>query len=121
MSDILKMFNTVMKSLFKKSACEMYPVKKPEFYENTKGHIAIEKSKCILCTLCDKKCPTGAIAVNREARKWEIDRGKCILCGVCIEVCRPNCLAMDKQYSEPVASQKVEVVEIPVPEKKEQK
>jgi len=117
MSDILKMCHMVVKSLFKKSACHMYPVKPATFYKRTRGHIAIEPTKCILCTLCEKKCPTGAIRVDRNARKWEIDYFKCILCNNCIENCKPNCLKMENVYSAPVTSRDPAVVTVMIPEK----
>lgn len=113
MSDILQIFNTIIKSLFKKSACGMYPVQPATFYENTKGHIEIDASKCILCTLCAKKCPTGAIQVDRAARTWQIDHGKCILCNNCIESCRPQCLRMMNQYAVPTNQHMVNKVSIP--------
>jgi len=113
MSDILKMFGTVIKNLFKKSACDMYPVKQPQIYENTRGHIGIDAPECILCSLCAKKCPTHALAVDREARTWAIERGKCILCNRCVEVCPKKCLMMEQKYSAPMAEQKAEVIDIP--------
>jgi len=119
MSDILTMFKTIMQNLFKKSACDMYPVKKPHLYENTRGHIGINAPECILCSLCVKKCPTHALAVDKEARTWAVERGKCILCNRCVEACPKKCLMMKQQYSAPVAEQKSEVVDIPAqaPEK----
>lgn len=117
MTDIFQIFRTIIKSLFNKSACDMYPVKPAKFYDKTKGHIAIEAKKCILCTMCAKKCPTGAITVNRAGREWAIDFGKCILCNACTEVCPPKCLSMHHQYSAPVTEQKLHVVKIPVSKK----
>jgi len=113
MSDILKMFTTVIKSLFKKSTCRQYPFKKPVFFDRTKGHIQIDRERCILCSLCDKRCPTGAINVDRNARTWAINSYKCILCFRCVEVCPVTCLAMQQQYSAPEEIKKSEVVEIP--------
>lgn len=113
MPDILKMFKTVMSSLFKKSACDRYPFKKPTYYPITKGHIAIDAPKCILCSICAKKCPTNAIIVEKENRKWAIDHGKCILCNNCVEVCPKKCLMMDTQYAPPSVTQKMDVVRIP--------
>lgn len=113
MSDILKMFGTVVKNLFKKSACDMYPVKQPHAYENTRGHIEIDAPNCILCSLCVKKCPTHALVVKREERTWEIDRGKCILCSRCVEACPKKCLLMQQKYSAPFVKQGSEVVDIP--------
>ncbi len=52
----MKMLGTVLKHLFIGSPCKMYPFKKPVYYDNTRGKILIDTSKCITCTLCDKKC-----------------------------------------------------------------
>lgn len=113
MVDILAMFKTVITSLFKKTACDMYPFKKPTWYKLTKGHIAIDAPNCILCTICDKKCPTHAISVKKEVRTWQIDHGKCILCNNCVAVCPKKCLTMDTQYAPPSATKKVDLVAIP--------
>ena len=41
---------------------------------------------CTGCTICMKKCPTGAITgVLKELH--ELDTEKCIKCGICYEVC----------------------------------
>jgi formate hydrogenlyase subunit 6/NADH:ubiquinone oxidoreductase subunit I len=116
MSDILQMFTTIIKSLFKKSACKMYPVLPATFYERTKGHIVIEAEKCILCSLCARKCPTNAIQVNRALRTWQIDHGKCIVCNNCVDNCPPKCLAMANQYAEPTTQHTI--YKVSVPEKK---
>lgn len=113
MGDILTMFKTVITSLFKKSACDMYPFKKPTWYKLTKGHIVIDAPKCILCSICARKCPTYAINVDKASRKWEIDHGKCILCNNCIGACPTKCLTMDQQYKAPSITQKLDTVQIP--------
>jgi ech hydrogenase subunit F len=115
MSDILQMFGLVIKSLFKKSACDMYPVKKPEFYDRSRGRLAIEESKCILCSLCARKCPTSAITVDRNHQKWTIDHGKCILCERCVEACPTKCLHMAKQYTPPTTTKQLEEAHPPPP------
>jgi len=115
MSDILQMFGLVIKSLFKKSACDMYPVKKPEFYDQSRGRLAIEESKCILCSICARKCPTGAITVDRNKQLWSIDHGKCILCERCVEACPPKCLHMAQQYAAPSTAKHIEEAHPPPP------
>jgi NADH:ubiquinone oxidoreductase subunit F (NADH-binding)/Pyruvate/2-oxoacid:ferredoxin oxidoreductase delta subunit/(2Fe-2S) ferredoxin len=47
---------------------------------------SIDESKCTGCTLCAKKCPTGAIKGARKSPHYVITE-KCIGCGTCIDVC----------------------------------
>jgi ech hydrogenase subunit F len=105
---VLVMLKTATKNLFSKSACKMYPFREPVLFERSRGRIESESSKCILCTLCEKRCPTGAIVVDRDRLTWEIDRFKCILCGNCIEGCKPNALRMVNHYTGPVLKKQVE-------------
>lgn len=113
MTDILKMFKVVMKAFFRKSACGMYPHKPAHSYPNSRGHIEIEKDKCILCTICDKRCPTGAIQVDRNGKTWAIDHFKCIYCNNCVDVCPKKCLHMVTPYSAPESSKEIVTVDIP--------
>ncbi len=75
---VLTIWKTLARSLFGKPACKMYPAEPPVFFERTRGRIEMEASLCIVCTLCARKCPTGAILVDKEKNRWEIDRFKCI-------------------------------------------
>jgi ech hydrogenase subunit F len=92
---------TIIGSLFSKPATLMYPVKPAKVYKNTRGSIAIEIDKCILCGLCSKRCPTDAIEVDKPARKWQIDRLRCCTCAACVEVCPTKCLSMANNYTTP--------------------
>ena len=55
---------------------------------------ANDQEKCVYCTLCAKKCPQGAIAVDRAAKTWALDGKKCIGCGLCAASCPKKCLTM---------------------------
>ena len=118
---VLVMAKTATKSLFSKSACKMYPAREPVLYERTRGRIEIGSSKCIVCTLCAKRCPTGAIVVDREKHTWQIDRFKCILCGNCVEGCKPNALSMVNHYTGPVTQKKIERYTVSPPKAKQKK
>ncbi len=45
--------------------------------------------QCTGCTICAKKCPTGAITGQNKERHV-LDQGKCVRCGVCFDVCNFN-------------------------------
>lgn len=53
----------------------------------TSGKIKNDMSKCILCGLCARKCPSNAITVDRNEKTWSINRDECVQCGACIEAC----------------------------------
>ncbi len=46
-----------------------------------------DPAKCVYCTICAKKCPAGALEVDRAARTWKLDEDTCVACGTCAGVC----------------------------------
>ncbi len=69
---------------------------------------------CILCGICLKRCPCGAIAVDKPARTWSIDRFRCVQCGsVRARVPRRQCLAMEPTYTSPATEKCVELSRCP--------
>ncbi len=97
----LKMTKLVLTSLFNKPSTRLYPLSKREGYNGSRGHIEIDIKGCIYCSMCQRKCPTGALVVNRNDKTWVIDRGRCISCGYCTEVCPKKVLTLKKGYSKP--------------------
>ena len=53
----------------------------------TKSKPEILADKCKGCTVCIKKCPTGAITGERKV-PHNIDAEKCNHCGECAKVCK---------------------------------
>ncbi len=49
-------------------------------------HFLIDKSRCIGCSLCARKCPVSCISGSRED-KYTISQVECIKCGNCQDVC----------------------------------
>ena len=97
----LKIGNMVLRSLFKKPATLMYPIRPREWKERTRGRIEIEIENCIFCGICSRKCPTDALKVDREAKSWTIARMSCIQCSCCVEVCPKSCLVNEAGYTTP--------------------
>jgi len=114
MSDILKMCKTVVSSLRKKTFCQMYPFQPAKFHTHTRGHIKLDAAKCILCTLCAKRCPTGALEVDRVKGYWQINRYKCIMCIECVHACRPLALITEQQYAPPMAKMENERFDVEI-------
>lgn len=96
------MAKTVLLNLFSKPATRRYPFEKKEFCAGSRGSVAIEIGKCIFCGICAKKCPSGAIAVDRQKKQWEIERHRCIACGYCVEACPKKALAIASKPASPV-------------------
>ncbi|HAN44417.1 MAG TPA: 4Fe-4S ferredoxin [Ruminococcaceae bacterium] len=109
---------TVLKNLFSKPATTQYPAKPCEYTPRTRGKIEIEIEKCIFCGMCQRKCPTGAIGVERAQKKWQIERFSCIQCGACVEVCPKKCLEMNNFYTSPADKKYTDAFVQPVQEAK---
>ncbi len=111
----MKMTRTVTQALLGPSACRMYPVQPGKVYPNTRGRIEMDAAKCILCSICAKKCPTGALRVDRPGHTWEIDRFLCIQCGACAEACPKKCLTLVNQYTAPALQRTKDAVHVEGP------
>jgi formate hydrogenlyase subunit 6/NADH:ubiquinone oxidoreductase subunit I len=94
------MTKIVIKNLFSKPVTRPYPYVKREPFQDTRGKITVAISSCIFCTLCQKKCPTDAITVDKVDKKWTINRLRCIHCGACVEKCPKDCLTQESQFSQ---------------------
>ena len=99
----MKFTRTALKNLFSPPVTRPYPEQPREYSERTRGHVEIDIDTCILCGLCSRKCPTGAITVNRAEKTWRIERFDCIQCGCCVETCPKKCLTMKNAYTRPGA------------------
>ncbi len=100
---------TEFRNLFSKPATRPYPQQPREYPARTRGHIENDMDVCILCGLCSKKCPTGAITVDRTGKTWSISRFSCIQCGYCVESCPKKCLSMKQTYTQPGAEKMTDV------------
>ncbi len=92
----------VSRSALSRPATRLYPFEKRPFYKNTRGAVAIDIDRCILCGICQKRCPTQAITVTKAAKDWQINRLRCISCGACVDACPKKCLWLENKYSPAV-------------------
>lgn len=120
--NIMVFTKTALHNLFSKPATRPYPQKPREYPERARGHIGIDIDTCVFCGLCSKKCPTGAITVDRAGKSWSIERFGCIQCGYCVESCNKKSLSMRQDYTKPAASKSTDTfVQQPKPEESAEK
>ena len=93
-----------LRNLFKQPATKMYPVVAPTYTKMTKGHVVNDIDTCILCGICEKRCPTYAIHVSKPDRTWAIEHFACIQCMSCVRACPKKCMTMLPDYTKPAAT-----------------
>lgn len=57
----------------------------------------IEEVVCSGCGLCEKRCPEGAILLNKKTKKYSVEFNKCIGCGMCKKI--SGCYAISFEYA----------------------
>ncbi len=97
-----------------------YPEEKwEEMPEGSRGIVVLLSDNetgqlnCTACLLCQKACPTAAIAITRdrgEDKKWfatsfTVDNTICCFCGLCEEACNFTAIKMAKKYEFSVYDQ----------------
>lgn len=88
-----------IKNLLSKPETKLYPVQAQVYQAATRGHVKNDINACILCSICVKKCPAYALAVDKPARTWTIDPFSCVQCKACVRACPPKSLSMEPEYS----------------------
>jgi formate hydrogenlyase subunit 6/NADH:ubiquinone oxidoreductase subunit I len=97
-------------SLFKEPETIQYPAQHRYVPEGLKGHVENTIENCIMCGICEKRCPADAIVVDRSARSWSINRFQCVQCGNCVRECPQKCLRMEPTYAKAAACMSVDTV-----------
>lgn len=97
----LEMSKLALKWVLKKPATTRYPFEPRRAIARSRGRLVFTKDNCVYCTVCAKKCPTGALVVIRAQKKWAIDRLLCITCGYCVEACPKKSLELTTAHGVP--------------------
>jgi ferredoxin len=54
-----------------------------------------DEASCVDCGSCAGVCFSGAIAMDRDSWKLEVDRDKCVACGLCVKACPFGCFELE--------------------------
>jgi ech hydrogenase subunit F len=100
---MFKMTPNIMRNLVVKKSTRRYPYEVREPYDKARGELLNDIERCILCGLCEAKCPSRCIEVDKLAYKWNYDPFACVYCGVCVDICPSKSLHQTAQYRKPVA------------------
>lgn len=56
------------------------------------------KGDCSFCGECAKRCPAGAISINRKKKEIGINLDMCIFCYLCQEICPAGAVKMTAEF-----------------------
>jgi formate hydrogenlyase subunit 6/NADH:ubiquinone oxidoreductase subunit I len=107
-----EMVRTALRTVLQHPVTILYPAQAAKKTPISRGHVVFDGSKCISCSICQRKCPSQAIVLSKEAKSWQIDRFRCVVCNSCVDTCPSKCLSMDTQYTAPAAVKGVETFTI---------
>ena len=93
-----KLGKMTLGSLFKQPETVLYPLEQKAAPAGRKGTITLLPETCILCGICEKRCPCNAITVQKKERTWAINHFQCVQCGYCVSECPKKSLAMDPEF-----------------------
>ncbi len=96
-----KMTALNLKWAFSKPVTTRYPFEPRVAIPGSRGQIEFKQETCVYCNVCARRCPTGAIVVQRAQKRWTIDRLLCISCGYCVEVCPKKSLSLATAHPVP--------------------
>jgi formate hydrogenlyase subunit 6/NADH:ubiquinone oxidoreductase subunit I len=100
----MELLRNLLRNSLHRPATRLYPRERREPFAGARGQLDIDADACSYCSVCEKRCPTGAITVTRKPEKsWTLRPHQCILCGYCIEACPKGCLRMDRNHRAPAA------------------
>jgi len=59
----------------------------------------MDESKCTVCQMCYRVCPTGALTSDLKNSKIDFDPFLCIKCHICHDVCESDAITLSSAYN----------------------
>jgi ech hydrogenase subunit F len=104
-----EMSSLALKWALRKPVTSHYPFEPRQLLPNSRGKLLFREELCVYCTVCAKKCPTGALRVNRARKEWAIDRLLCIACAACVEACPKDAMSFSAEHPHPTITKDREI------------
>lgn len=60
--------------------------------------VFVDEEKCVHCGACTAVCFSGALKMNRENWKLELDPENCVACDLCVPACPLNLITVGFEY-----------------------
>ena len=112
---LLSGMGVTIKAFFSPVVMVQYPRKTINISSGFRGHTKLvgdeenpDRTKCIVCGMCERNCPSHSIKVEGEKREGEkkkvltsyiLNFTTCSQCGLCVETCPTNALAFSADYN----------------------
>lgn len=103
------MLNLVLTNISRKPATRLYPFVIREPFGEFKGRIIFNPENCILCGICQKKCPPDALTVTKGDKTWELNVFRCIMCTECVGACPKECITISNERAKTGAKEFIKV------------
>ncbi len=96
-----RMLGEVLRHLARPPATVAYPAAPAVSPPGFRGKVRFSGGKCNGCKLCEKDCPSHAIAIEKVGEKryqavFHLDR--CIYCGQCVDSCNRDSLEVTAEF-----------------------
>ena len=105
----MSMWRSALRNLVSKPATRLYPSVPADLAPDTRGRVVYDMDKCIFCGLCERRCPTNAIKMDKAEKTQTVSRARCIACKVCVENCPTDAIEMIPEYAPPATAPELHV------------
>lgn len=114
-----KLGKMTLRSLVRKPETVCYPLEHRDIPAGHRGMVQIDMAACILCGICQKRCPCDAITVDKPAGTWSINHFGCIQCDTCVRECPKDALTMSADIPHVAAEKSIDTYHKPEPSEEE--
>ncbi len=116
----MAMLSIVLRNLITGPVTTRYPEGPADIPEGNRGRVDWNMEACTLCGLCQKRCPTLALKVDKKAGTITLEVFRCIACGVCVDACPQEAIGMIAETSRPGYFKDVRIYQKEVTEERDE-